>query len=159
MITLVRGEPQEEALVTSARRPPALPTLMYEIKQVELAVRARLDELLRPAGITAIQYTALTVLRHSGAMSAAALARHSFVTPQSMADLLATLQRRELITRGPDPSDRRRHIVALAPGGKSLLARYDPAVRTLEGTMVSALSDRQRRDLRRYLEACRTALS
>ena len=36
--------------------------LLYLVKQVELAVRARLDELLRPDGLTALQYTALTVL-------------------------------------------------------------------------------------------------
>ena len=32
------------------------------MKQVELAVRARLEDMLRPAGLTALQYTAMTVL-------------------------------------------------------------------------------------------------
>ena len=41
------------------------PLLIYMLKQVELAVRARLDEIVRPAGLTALQYTALSVLeRH-----------------------------------------------------------------------------------------------
>ena len=41
------------------------PMLLYLVKQVELAVRSHLDNLLRPAGLTALQYTALTVLeRH-----------------------------------------------------------------------------------------------
>ncbi|MFB7510620.1 MarR family transcriptional regulator, partial [Streptomyces broussonetiae] len=38
------------------------PSLLYLLKRTELVVRARLDELVRPAGITALQYTALTVL-------------------------------------------------------------------------------------------------
>ena len=41
------------------------PMLLYLVKQVELAVRSHLDNLLRSAGLTALQYTALTVLeRH-----------------------------------------------------------------------------------------------
>ena len=34
------------------------PMLLYLVKQVELAVRSHLDNLLRPAGLTALQYTA-----------------------------------------------------------------------------------------------------
>jgi hypothetical protein len=37
-------------------------TLLYLLKQVELAVRSDLDEITRPAGLTALQHTALTVL-------------------------------------------------------------------------------------------------
>jgi hypothetical protein len=48
-----------------------------------------LDELLRPDGLTALQYTALTVLERHPDMSVAQLARNSFVTAQSMADILA----------------------------------------------------------------------
>ena len=66
--------------------------LLYLVKQVELAVRARLDELLRPDGLTALQYTALTVLERHPDMSVAQLARNSFVTAQSMADMVAALK-------------------------------------------------------------------
>jgi len=72
----------------------AEPTLMYVIKQVELASRARLDELFRPIGLTALQYTALTVLARHPGMSSSQLARNSFVTTQSMADMVAALEAR-----------------------------------------------------------------
>ena len=53
---------------------PPPPTLLYLMKQVELAVRARLDEITRPSGLTALQYTALTVLeRHPDLTAAQAL--------------------------------------------------------------------------------------
>ena len=64
------------------------PLLLYLLKRVELAVRARLDEIVRPAGLTAAQYTALTVLERHDDMSSAQLARHSFVTAQAIADIL-----------------------------------------------------------------------
>src|SRR5690348_9789314 len=67
--------------------------LLYLVEQVELAVRARLDKLLRPDGLTALQYTALTVLERHPDMSVAQLARNSFVTAQSMADMDAALDR------------------------------------------------------------------
>src|SRR4051794_2090760 len=62
-------------------------TLLYLVKRVELAVRSRLDEVLRPGGLTTLQYTALTVLqRHPASLTSAQLARNSFVTAQTMAD-------------------------------------------------------------------------
>jgi len=61
-------------------------SLLYSIKRVELVVQATLEELLRPSGITAIQYTAPTVLEQHKGLPAAQLARRSFVTSQSMAD-------------------------------------------------------------------------
>ena len=70
---------------TSARVPPP-PTLLYVIKQVELALRARLDEVLRPAELTVLQYTALTVLERHPNLTSAQLARNSFVTAQTMAE-------------------------------------------------------------------------
>ena len=66
----------------------APPSLLYMVKQVELVVRSHLDELVRPAGITALQYTSLTVLERHDGLSAAQLARDSFVTAQSIADLV-----------------------------------------------------------------------
>ena len=77
---------------TANSRQAAEPTLLYLLKQVELAVRSHLDDLLRPAGLTALQYTALTVLERRPDLTSAQLARNSFVTAQTMADMVTTLR-------------------------------------------------------------------
>jgi DNA-binding MarR family transcriptional regulator len=56
------------------------PSLLYAVKQVELAVRARLDEGLRGSGITVPQWTALTVLARREGQTSAELARNAFVS-------------------------------------------------------------------------------
>jgi DNA-binding MarR family transcriptional regulator len=129
------------------------------VKQVELAIRAHLDELLKPSGITALQYTALTVLRRRDGLSSAQLARNSFVTAQSMLDLVTALERRGLISRRRDPENRRRRVISLTDTARDLLAEYDEPVQALEEQMLSALTPRRRAILRSSLNACRAALS
>jgi hypothetical protein len=68
-------------IVTDATPPP--PLLLYVVKQLELATRARLDQVLKGSGVTALQYTALSVLERRPTMSSADLARASFVRAQS----------------------------------------------------------------------------
>jgi DNA-binding MarR family transcriptional regulator len=135
------------------------PLLLYVLKRVELAVRARLDEIVRPAGLTAAQYTALTVLERHDDMSSAQLARHSFVTAQSMADMITTLQGRRLIERHRDRADRRRLVVSLTAEGRVLLDRYRDEVAALEGDMIAGLSRQEIGALRGVLNACYDNLS
>jgi hypothetical protein len=78
--------------------------LLYLMKQVELAVRPRLDDMLRPTGLTALQYTAMTVLEGHPDLTASQLARRSFVTAQTMADMVTALLGRDLIERHRDPA-------------------------------------------------------
>jgi DNA-binding MarR family transcriptional regulator len=141
----------------SSTRPQ--PTLLYLIKQVELAVRSRLDDILRPAGISVLQYTALTVLERHPDLSSAQLARNSFVTAQSMADMVVTMQERGLIERHRDPADGRRLVLALTPQGRTLLRRYRPKAAAVESEMLAALTVRQVGELQRSLSACRAALA
>ena len=135
------------------------PTLLYLVKQVELAVRARLEDLVRPAGLTALQYTALTVLERHPDLTAAQLARRSFVSAQSTADLVAGLQSRHLIERHRDPGDRRRLVLALTDAGRDVLAQLRQPVADLEERMVADLSPAAVARLRGSLEACRAAVS
>jgi DNA-binding MarR family transcriptional regulator len=137
----------------------APPTLLYLMKQVELAVRARLDELVRPAGLTALQYTALTVLERQPDLTSAHLARNSFVTAQSMADMVTSLRARGLIDRHQDPGDRRRLVLSLTEAGTSLLDRYRHAVVDLESEMLRDLSPDQASALRAAMLSCREALN
>ncbi|MGY1821647.1 MarR family winged helix-turn-helix transcriptional regulator [Geodermatophilus sp. SYSU D00079] len=137
---------------------PGRPSTLYLVKQLEQAVRARLDEVLRPAGITPLQYTALTVLERHTDLSTAELARNSFVTDQSAADMVAALEERGLLSRVPDPRDRRRRVLRLTGPGRDLLDRYRDEVGRLESRMVAPLSSGQAEDLRRYVLLCRAAL-
>ena len=134
-------------------------SLLYAVKQVELAVRSRIDGLVKPAGITVPQYTALTVLRRRDGLSSAQLARNSFVTAQSMADMITSLERRGLIGRRRDPGNRRVLLISLTEAGHALLAEHDDAMEALEERMLCALTPRERRDLRDYLARCRASLS
>lgn len=139
--------------------PPNSPSLLYTVKQVELVVRSHLDSMLKSAGVTALQYTALTVLRRRDGLTTAQLARNSFVTTQSMADMLAVLERRGLISRAPDPTDRRRVLLSLTGAGRGLLTEHDEVVSALEQRMLAKLSPTQVEQLRSSLNACREALT
>jgi DNA-binding MarR family transcriptional regulator len=129
------------------------------VKQVELVVRARIDEIVRPVGLTAAQYTALTVLERHDDMSSAQLARNSFVTAQSMADMITTLEGRRLIERHRDKSDRRRLVVALTDEGRDMLDRCRDDIAALEAAMLDGLSAAQTKALRASLGTCYANLS
>src|SRR6201997_4962335 len=135
------------------------PMLLYLVKQVELAVRAHLDTLLRPAGLPALQYTALTVLERHPDMSAAQLARNSFVTAQSMADMITALEGRGLIERHRDQADRRRLVVALTAAGRELLDLHRNEVAALETRMLAGLGGDEVADLRHCLHVCHANLA
>ena len=135
------------------------PSLMYEIKQVELAVRALMDEVLRPAGVTTLQYTALTVLAGRDGLTSAELARKSFVTAQTMTDMVAALERRELIAREQDPAHGRRLLISLTDKGRAFLEKHAGEIAAIEERMVSRLDKDERTELHDLLNRCRAALA
>lgn len=141
------------------RSPRTPPSLLYMVKQVELVVRSRLDDLVRPSGITALQYTALTVLERHDGLSAAQLARDSFVTAQSIADLVRSLQTRGLIRRERNPHNRRELLILLTDEGRELLERCAGPVRELEERMVRELTAHQSEQFRAALTKAWQALS
>jgi DNA-binding MarR family transcriptional regulator len=144
-----------EARVESRRHT----SLLYAVKRVELVVRSHLDDLLRPSGITVPQYTALTVLERHEGLSAAQLARDSFVTAQSMADMVQTLEQRGLIMRERNPRNRRELLIHLTDAGRLLLTRHADDVTALESRMVSKLSPQQVEQLRSALADAWRALA
>ncbi|MEW2398852.1 MarR family transcriptional regulator [Streptomyces sp. NPDC046862] len=137
----------------------APPNLLYMVKQVELVVRSHLDELVKPAGITALQYTSLTVLERHDGLSAAQLARDSFVTAQSIADLVRSLENRGLVRRERNPRNRRELLILLTEEGRELLTRFAEPVRDLEERMVKGLTAHQADQFRQALSKAWHALS
>ena len=124
-----------------------------------MAERARMEEVLRPYGVSLHQYTALSILERRDGLSSAQLARRHFVTPQAMNQLVALLEREGLVERQPEPGNRRILRASLTDRGRQVLESCHSAVDDLEALMLSALSAEQARDFRRSLEVSLTALT
>jgi DNA-binding MarR family transcriptional regulator len=71
----------------------------------------------RPRGRTWASYRVLLSIRAIGPTEPGTLAEILDIAPPSVSSLLATLERANLITRRPDPSNRRRVIVELTEAG------------------------------------------
>ncbi|WAC54551.1 MarR family winged helix-turn-helix transcriptional regulator [Gordonia sp. SL306] len=134
------------------------PTLLYMVKQVELAIRAHLDDVLKPQGLTTSQYTAMTVLERDPGMTAAHLARNSFVTAQSMSDVVAPLLDRGLIERHRDPADRRRLVLSLTADGMALLDTCRGPVTAVQTRMVHGMDAKAAAEFGDVLQSCRKNL-
>jgi len=146
----------EPAPVTSHDRDV---TLLYLIKQVELAVREALDEVVATADLTALQYTALTVLERHPGITSAELARSSFVRAQTMAEMVTYLLGRRLVTRERDESNRRQYLLSLTDEGRKILDEVFDEVADIESKMLDGFDAGQTEILRTYLLRCRHSLS
>jgi DNA-binding MarR family transcriptional regulator len=128
--------------------------LTYLVKRVEMAERARMEEILRPLGVTLHQYTALSLLEHRAGLSSAQLARRHFVTPQAMHQLVSSMERDGLITRQPDADNRRILRVGLTERGAEVLRACHAVVDDLERRMFSGLSSADAAVFERALQQC-----
>ena len=132
--------------------------LIYLIKQVELAVRQRLDEVASAQDLTAVQYTALTVLERHPGMTSAELARNSFVRAQTMAEMVTYLVDLGLVERERDPANRRQYLLSLTRKGQTVVDRLRAPVAAIEKEMVEDLERAEVAALRSYLMRCRRSL-
>ena len=133
--------------------------MLYLVKQLESAIRARMDVALRPRRITVPQYTALTVLEQHDDMSAAQLARHTFVTAQAMDGVVGALLSAGLVERHPDPENRRRLVISLTAQGRALLEDCRADIDRIEAVAFASLTTAQRSILSEWLSESRRALA
>lgn len=138
--------------------PAPAPRLSYLIKRIEMVERARMEETLRPLGVSLTQYTALSLLERRQ-LSSAQLARRHYVTPQAMNQLVGAMERDGLIERQPDPLNRRILRAALTDRGAEVLASCHTVVDGLENSMLAALTPAEAKQFRRSLERALTALT
>ncbi|MFE7742298.1 MarR family winged helix-turn-helix transcriptional regulator [Nocardia sp. NPDC057455] len=135
------------------------PSTLYLVKQLELVVRALLDDELRPLGLTTLQYTALTVLQRRSGLSSAQLARRSFLRPQTMNVMVQTLQERGLIRRDRDPDNRRVLVLTLTEHGRELLRAAAPRVERIEARLLEGVGPAHSQEFRDALRGGVAALA
>ena len=115
--------------------------LGYQLKHVQAALRTRMDEALRPLGLSAPQYLCLELLSRTPGASTSDLAREAFVTRQTMSALLRALVDRGLAQRAAQAPSGRALPLELTPKGRSLLKEASRVVVEIERVMISPLSE------------------
>jgi len=118
------------------------PRVIYLIKRAEIEITNRMSKALDMLGITPIQFTLLYFVKHDkGDLSSAQLSRRFLVTPQSMNELIAVLQRKKLIRKSVDPSHKRILRISLTAKGNKLLTSCNMALDTIEKDLFEDLSN------------------
>lgn len=130
----------------------------YVIKQLELALRPYFENACAAAGMTAAQYTALTVLEQRPGITSSELARRSFVRAQTMAQTMDPLLEAGLVRRERDPGNARRLLLHLTEQGEEAVARSRPRVDDLEELLMTDFSETESTAFADYLRRARRAL-
>lgn len=132
--------------------------LGYVLKRAQHALRTRMDDALRPLGLTSPQYSVLAAVELEPGLSNARLARATFVTPQTMQGTLSNLERDGLLVREADPEHGRILRSLLTPQGKAVLARAHRLVEEVEHVMTSAVGTTEAARMAGLLARCADAL-
>ena len=136
-------------------------TIGFSLKLAQQRLRAHLDATLAQIGLTTPQYAVLTFLEVEPGASNAVLARRSFVTPQTMQQILVALERAGFISRTPHPVHGRVQTTELTARGRDAREAASKIVDDAEVRLREALAPLEPQAvtamLRRLAEALRRA--
>ncbi|MEK6344239.1 MAG: MarR family transcriptional regulator [Curtobacterium sp.] len=133
-------------------------SLGYLLKEASSALRAAMEDVLRPLGMNITHYSCLELLAQRPGLSNSDLARGAFVTRQTMNVLLQALEQDGTVLRATDATVGRVVPVTLTEKGRADLARATAAVRSVEDRMISGMTGPERTAAFRALRSMVTAL-
>ncbi|KUL23937.1 MarR family winged helix-turn-helix transcriptional regulator [Actinoplanes awajinensis] len=119
-------------------------SLGYLLKEASSALRAAMEAVLRPLGMTVTHYSCLELLAQRPGLSNSELARGAFVTRQSMNVLLQALERDGYVSRPAAAPVGKVLPTRLTARGRRSLAAASAAVRSVEVRMLGGMSEAER---------------
>ncbi len=115
------------------------------------ALRRRWAERLAPSDLTPHDVRALRAIGTEGPLRLGALAERLRIAPRSATDVVDRLTERDLVTRTPDPADRRAATVALTESGRDRLDDVSASRRLDAAEFFGALTSAEQAQLARLL--------
>ncbi|MGK5637178.1 MarR family winged helix-turn-helix transcriptional regulator [Streptomyces sp. URMC 126] len=106
--------------------------------------RRLVADALAQDGMRMPHHAVLSAVADLGPVAQAELGRTTGFDPKDMVGILNDLQAQELITRAPDPSDRRKNAITLTDEGRKRLARLTELGDEANEELLSALSPAER---------------
>ena len=124
----------------------ALNTYVKLMRAAE-SLTARVHRHLAPVGLTVSQFGVLEALYHLGALSQKDLGRKILRSSGNITLVVDNLEKRGLVKRERDRTDRRFFIIHLTDKGKRLIRRIFPPHAALIAEELSVLSDAEQQKL------------
>lgn len=125
--------------------------LGFRLTRAARLMQARLETVLAPAGLTRLQWCALTAVGWEGVATPSALAGHLGITRPATSRLVTGLERADLIARDTGPADGRARILSLTETGQTILSRLWPDVAENQAHFTAKLSPEDQAALLRAL--------
>jgi len=102
------------------------------VMRAEQIFLARVDEVLRPFGLTFARYEALVLLMFSrrGALPLSTVGQRLQVHPTSVTNTIDRLEAQGFVRRVPHPTDRRTTLAEITDGGRSVAAQATTELNT-----------------------------
>jgi DNA-binding MarR family transcriptional regulator len=150
---------QRELQQTKPFRSPAHEAVVGLARTASLS-RRNLEATLEPHGITATQYNVLRILRGAGTAGIPTLDVADRLVEQApgITRLLDRLEAKGLVRRERGADDRRRVLCWATPRGLRLLESLESPVDAIERRVMAPLSEAEKRELIRLLDAIRAGL-
>ena len=133
-------------------------SLGYLLKEASSALRAAMEEVLRPLGMSVTHYSCLELLAQRPGLSNSELARGAFVTRQTMNVLLQTLERDGYVSRPAQAPVGKILPTRLTSRGRQSLEKASAAVRSVEARMLDGMTEQEQSDAFRILKSMVRAL-
>ncbi|MEV2243665.1 MarR family transcriptional regulator [Streptomyces sp. NPDC049970] len=133
-------------------------SLGYLLKEASSALRAAMEEVLRPLGMSVTHYSCLELLAQRPGLSNSELARGAFVTRQSMNVLLQALERDGYVTRPAEAPVGKALPARLTPRGRRSLETATVAVRSVEVRMLAGMTEAEQAGAFRALQSMSQSL-
>ena len=121
------------------------------------ALTDRVEDLLKPYGISGTQYNVLRILRGAGegGLCRNELRDRMLTRMPDMTRLLDRMEEAGLVTRSREQEDRRMVLTQITPRGQQLLSELDRPMSALHRDQLARLTDDQLRSLIDLLTAIR----
>ena len=144
--------PAERLPDTTARRAPE--NLAVLLREPLMAVNDHIHARLCAEGHPEVRTAHGVVFQFldDGGTRVSTLAQRAQMTKQSMAELVAHLERHGYVERIPDPADRRAKLVRVTPRGRAAIPLARDAIAEIEDRWREALGERDMKRLRGLLE-------
>lgn len=126
----------------------------YVLARLTRIVQRRLEEALQPHALTLPQFTTLTVLLRRPGLSNAQLARRAYVTPQSMQEVLRTLEERGLVSRAASAENLRILKASLTAAGKRLVTLAERDAAEVDEALLGGLTPFERKQFVKSILKC-----